>query len=158
MFKKKPKYSIKVCGDAMIADFYVNEKDAKGCYLHIHTPNNVFEQRITGYPYGYLLTAASQGNESEVEAYCTMLWRITQEIYQDIGFANDIIKAINKRDKRLFRQAESKAKASTPEQEQVEMAFMSDVAQYADANKKERKQMREQWREYAREALREEKV
>lgn len=155
MFKKKPKYSIKVCGEAMIADFYVNEKDIKGCYLHIHTPNNVFEQRITGYPYGYLLTAVTQGNESEVEAYCTMLWRITQEIYQDLGFANDIIKAINKRDKRLFKKAESAAKTTTPEQIAADEALMSEVAAYADASPKQRKQMRKQWKEEAREALKE---
>lgn len=155
LFKKKPKYSINVCSGAMTADFYVDDKKPEACYLHIHTPNNVFEQRITGYPYGYLLAAVVQDNVREVEAYCTMLWRITQEVYQDPGFATDIIKALSKRDKRLFKQAESAAKATTPEQEQADMALMSDVASFADASPKERKKMRQQWKEDAREAMKE---
>ena len=149
IFKKKPAQHIEVCSGAMIADFYVDEKDAKGCYLHIYAPNGVFEQRVVGYTYGYLLTAVKQGNMREVEAYCTMLWRITQEIYQDLGFANDIIHAINKRDKRLFKQAERNAKAVTPEQIAADEAFMGDVAAYADATPKERKKMRKKWKEEA---------
>ena len=153
IFKSKPAHHIEVCNGAMIADFYVNEKDAKGCYLHIYAPNGVFEQKVVGYPYGYLLAAVNQGKESEVEAYCTMLWRITQEIYQDIGFANDIIRAINKRDRRLLKQAEKSAKAVSREQNEADEALMREVADYADASPKEQKKMRQQWKEDAREVL-----
>lgn len=157
ILKTKPRYSVNVGNGAFVADFYVDEKraDVEHNYLHIHTPNHVFEQKIVGYPYGYLLAAVSKGNEEEVHNYCIFLWRITQEIYQDLGFANDIIKAINKRDKRLMKQAEKKAVAVTPEAEQGAQAFMEDVAAYADATPKERKKMREEWKDEARAALNE---
>ena len=147
MFKRKPAEHIEVCSGAMVADFYVDEGDARGCYLHIYAPNGVFEQRVVGYTYGYLLAAVRQGNVREVEAYCTMLWRITQEIYQDPGFANDVIKAINKRDKRLFKQAERNAKEVTPEQIEADAALMGEVAAFADATAKGRKKLRRQWKE-----------
>lgn len=157
ILKNKPRYSVDVGNGAFIADFYVDEKraDVEHNYLHIHTPNHVFEQKIVGYPYGYLLAAVSQGNEEEIHSYCTVLWRMTQEIYQDAGLANDILRAFAKYDKRLMRQAEKNAAAVTPETEQASQAFMEDVAAYADATPKERKKMREEWKDEARAALNE---
>lgn len=145
ILKNKPRYSVNVGNGAFIADFYVDEKraDVEHNYLHIHTPNHVFEQKIVGYPYGYLLAAVLQGNEEEVHNYCILLWRITQEIYQDIGFANDIIKAINKRDKRLMKQAEKKAVAVTDSEEMAAQAFMEDIASESGMSKKELKAKRE---------------
>lgn len=161
IFDKKP-YKQVVCGSgAFTLDFYVDEKhptDKSKNYLHITTPSGVFEQIVRNYAYGYLLIAAEKGNIRELEAYCLMLYRVSDEVYQDLGFANDILRAINKRDKRLMREGASRAKAVTPEQEQGDMALMTDVAAFADANDKERKQMRQQWKEDAREALREDKV
>ena len=158
IFDKKPYKSV-VCGSgAFTLDFYVDEKhptDKSKNYLHITTPSGAFEQIVRNYAYGYLLIAAEKGNIRELEAYCLMLYRVSDEVYQDLGFASDIIKAINKRDKRLMREGASKAKSVTPEQEQGDMALMSDVAAFADATPKERKQMRKQWKEDAREALRE---
>lgn len=156
IFKKKPTHHIEVGNGAMYADFYVDEKKAKDCYLHIYALNGVFEQKITGYPYGYLLTAVKQGNERELEAYCTMLWRITQEVYQDIGFANDIIHAINKRDRRLMKRAGNNARKVSTEQEQADMEAMRDIAEYADANKKERKKIRKKWKDDLSKTLKEE--
>lgn len=155
ILKNKPRYSVDVGNGAFIADFYVDEKraDVEHNYLHIHAPNHVFEQKIVGYPYGYLLAAVSQGNEEEVHNYCVVLWRVTQEIYQDAGLANDILRAFAKYDKRLMRQAEKNAAAVTPETEQGAQAFMEDVAAYADATPKERKKMREEWKDEARAAL-----
>lgn len=145
ILKTKPRYSVNVGNGAFVADFYVDEKraDVEHNYLHIHTPNHVFEQKIVGYPYGYLLAAVSKGNEEEVHNYCILLWRITQEIYQDIGFANDIIKAINKRDKRLMKQAEKKAVAVTDSEEMAAQAFMEDIASESGMSKKELKAKRE---------------
>lgn len=145
ILKTKPRYSVNVGNGAFVADFYVDEKraDVEHNYLHIHTPNHVFDQKIVGYPYGYLLAAVSKGNEEEVHNYCILLWRITQEIYQDIGFANDIIKAINKRDKRLMKQAEKKAVAVTDSEEMAAQAFMEDIASESGMSKKELKAKRE---------------
>lgn len=145
IFKTKPRYSVNVGNGAFIADFYVDEKhpDLEHNYLHIHTPNNVFEQKIVGYPYGYLLAAVSQGNEEEVHNYCVVLWRVTQEIYQDAGLANGILRAFAKYDKRLMKQAEQRAKAVTDTEEQASQAFMEDIASESGMSKKELKAKRE---------------
>lgn len=157
ILKTKPRYSVNVGNGTFVADFYVDEKraDVEHNYLHIHTPNHVFEQKIVGYPYGYLLAAVSQGNEEEVHNYCLLLWRIAQEVYQDLGFANDIIHALNKRDKRLMKEAETNAKAVSDAEETASQAFMEDVVAYAEASPKERKRMSEESRKEMREILKE---
>lgn len=155
ILKTKPRYSVNVGNGTFVADFYVDENraDVGHNYLHIHTPNYVFEQKIVGYPYGYLLAAVSQGNEEEVHNYCLLLWRITQEIYQDIGFANDIIRALNKRDKRLMKQAEKNAAAVTDSEEMASQVFMESVVERSQMNKKEAKAASEADKEIMREIL-----
>ncbi|WP_305156204.1 hypothetical protein [uncultured Muribaculum sp.] len=129
ILKTKPKHHLEIGNGAFIADFYVDEKnpDVEHNYLHIYAPNGVFEQKVVGYPYGYLLAAVSQGDENEIHSYCIMLWRITQEIYQDLGFAQDIIKAINKRDKRLMKQAEKEAAKVSEAEEMASDALMREA-------------------------------
>lgn len=155
--KKTPQYSVSVGNNTFVADFYVDEKnpDVKHNYLHIYAPNGVFEQKVVGYPFGYLLAAVSQGNENEIHSYCIMLWRITQEIYQDLGFAQDIIKAINKRDKRLMKQAEKEAAKVSEAEEMASQAFMEDVVAYAEASPKERKRMSKESRKEMKQILNE---
>ena len=157
ILKAKPRYSVNVGNGTFVADFYVDEKraDVEHNYLHIHTPNHVFEQKIVGYPYGYLLAAVSQGNEEEVHNYCLLLWRITQEVYQDLGFANDIIRAINKRDKRLIKQTEKEAAKLSEAEEMASQAFMEDVASESGMSKKELKAKRKADKELMRELLNE---
>ena len=157
IFKTKPRYSVNVGNGAFVADFFVDERhpDVEHNYLHIHTPNNVFEQKIVGYPYGYLLTAVSQGNEEEVHNYCVVLWRVTQEIYQDAGLANDILRAFAKYDKRTMKRGEGKAKTVTDEQEQGAQAFMEDIVSEQGMSKKELKAKREADREIMKAALNE---
>lgn len=157
ILKNKPRYSVNVGNGVFIADFYVDEKraDVEHNYLHIHTPNHVFEQKIVDYPYGYLLAAVSQGNEEEVHNYCVVLWRVTQEIYQDAGLANDILRAFAKYDKRLMKQAEKEAAAVTPEAEQGAQAFMEDIASEQGMSKKELKAKREADRQMMKEVLNE---
>lgn len=159
ILKNKPRYSVDVGNGAFIADFYVDEKraDVEHNYLHIHAPNHVFEQKIVGYPYGYLLAAVSQGNEEEVHNYCMVLWRVTQEIYQDAGLANDILRAFAKYDKRLMRQAEKNAAAVTDSEEMASQAFMEDIASESGMSKKELKAKREADKELMREILNENK-
>lgn len=159
IFKTKPSYSVNVGNGSFIADFYVDEKhpDVEHNYLHIHTPNNVFEQKIVGYPYGYLLAAVSQGNEEEVHNYCVVLWRVTQEIYQDAGLANDILRAFAKYDKRLMKRAEKEAATVTPEAEQGAQAFMEDIVSEQGMSKKELKAKREADKELMKEILSEDK-
>lgn len=155
ILKTKPRYSVNVGNGAFVADFYADGRhpDVEHNYLHIHTPNHVFEQKIMGYPYGYLLAAVSQGNEEEVHNYCVALWRVTQEIYQDAGLANDILRAFAKYDKRLMKQAEKNAAAVTDVQEQASQAFMEDLASEQGMSKKELKAKREADRQLMKEVL-----
>lgn len=159
IFKTKPRYSVNVGGGAFIADFYVDEKhpDVEHNYMHIHTPNNVFEQKIVGYPYGYLLTAVSQGNEEEVHNYCVVLWRVTQEIYQDAGLANDILRAFAKYDKRTMNRGEGKAKAVTDSEEMASQVFVEDIVSEQGMSKKELKAKREADKAEMRAVLNEDK-
>ena len=158
--RPKPEYTISVGGDAFVVDFYVDDKRPgnRHNYLHIHTPNGVLDFKTAGFPFGYLYTAVSRGNCAEVDAFCTLLWRVTQEVYQDPGFANDILRAIAKRDRRLMKQAESDAAKVTEEREEEARVFMEDVAEYADApTDKERKEIIRRWRIMDKEAIRETK-
>lgn len=157
ILKTKPRYSVNVGNGAFFADFYVDEKrpDVEHNYLHIHTPNHVFEQKIVGYPYGYLLAAVSQGNEEEVHNYCVVLWRVTQEVYQDAGLANDILRAFAKYDKRLMKQAEKNAAAVTDSEDMASAAFMESVIERSQMSKKEAKAASEADKELMREILNE---
>lgn len=157
LFKQKAYKSINVGNGAFIADFYVDEKnaDVKHNYLHIHTPNNVFEQRVVGYPYGYLLAAVNQGKEEEVHNYCVLLWRTSQEIYQDAGLAADIVKAFNKYDKRIMKQAEKAAKNVSDSEEMGAQAFMESVVERSQMSSKEAKKAAEEDKAIMREILQE---
>ncbi len=160
ILKTKPKHHLEIGNGAFIADFYVDEKnpDVKHNYLHIYAPNGVFEQKVIGYPFGYLLAAVSQGKEEEVHSYCVMLWRVTQEIYQDLGFCQDIIKAINKRDKRLMKEAEQNAKNVTDWQEQADNALMREAIERGKPmSRQQRRKMERESRKEMREILNEDK-
>lgn len=157
IFKKKPYKSIEIGGKAFIADFYVDEKNADVThnYLHIHTPNNVFEQRVVGYPYAYLLVAVNQGKEEEVHNYCVLLWRVSQEIYQDAGLAADIIKAFGKYDKRLMKRAEKEAANISEAQNEADTALMNDIVAEQSLSKKELAEKRKADRELLKDVLNE---
>lgn len=154
--KQRPHYRIKVSEDTFIADFYVDEKrlDIDHNYLHIFTPNGIFDIKVVGHPFVYLLQAVKQGNNFEVDAYCKMLWRVTQNIYTDYDFATDIIHAINALDERIDAKAKEKAAAVTDQEEEASQALMEDVAAYADAkSEEEREQILQEGRETLKEIL-----
>lgn len=153
--KREPKYSYEVGGGAFRFDFYVDEKDPKGNYLHITTPSGAFEQTVRNYAFGYLLAASQQGKMSELEAYGLMLYRVSDEVYQDLGFCQDIIKAINKRDKRLMKQGAKNAAKVTDTEETASQAFMESVVERSQMSKKEAKAASEADKAALREVLKE---
>lgn len=153
IFKKKPKYTYEVGGGVFKLEFYIDEKNPKGNYLHITTLSGVFEQKVCNYPFGYLLAASQQGKTSELEAYCVLLYRVSEEIYQDLGFCNDIIKAIQKRDKRLMKQGESNAKATSESQNEADTAFMQSVVEFAEADPKRRKEIQAEDKQILKDVL-----
>ena len=155
IFDKKP-YITKSVGEFQF-DFYYKEGVLKDTYLKITTTSGIWELKIAGntHTYGYLLTAAMHGNDEYLHGFAVSNVIVANAMCEDNAFKQDLDRIINKRTRRLMREGASRAKAVTPEQIAADEALMSDIAAYADATPKERKQMREQWKEDAREALRE---
>lgn len=142
--KNAPKHHIEIANGAVIVDFYVNEKDIKKCYMRMYARNGAFDYKIGAcHTYGYLMAAINQGNTRELEAFCILLWRMTQECYQDETLAKDLVTCFNARDERLMKQAEKEAAAVTPEQDMASAALMEDIASESGMSKKDLKTKRE---------------
>lgn len=155
--KNAPKHHIEIANGAVIVDFYVNDKDIKKCYMRMYARNGVFDYKIGAcYTYGYLMEAINQGNTRELEAFCILLWRMTQECYQDETLAKDLVTCFNARDERLMKQAEKEAAAVTDSEEMASQAFMEDIASESGMSKKELKAKREADRQMMEAALNEE--
>ena len=138
IFKPKRRtllHHINIGNGALWADFYVDTNRPDGCYLHIYSDHHVFEHKVTGEPYLYLMESVRQDKVSEVEAYCAMIWRLSTEIYQDIDLCKDIIKAFTDRDERLLKKGAEKAAEVTDLREEADQAFMTDVAREADRHR-----------------------
>lgn len=136
--KNAPKHHIEIANGAVIVDFYVNEKDIKKCYMRMYARNGAFDYKIGAcHTYGYLMAAINQGNTRELEAFCILLWRMTQECYQDETLAKDLVTCFNARDERLMKQAEKKAVAVTDSEEMASAAFMESVIERSQMSKKE---------------------
>lgn len=154
--KNAPKHHIEIANGAVIVDFYVNEKDIKKCYMRMYARNGAFDYKIGAcHTFGYLMAAINQGNTRELEAFCILLWRMTQECYQDETLAKDLVTCFNARDERLMKQAEENAAAVTPEQDMASAALMEDIVSEQDMSKKELKAKREADRELMKEVLNE---
>ena len=154
--KNAPKHHIEIANGAVIVDFYVNEKDIKKCYMRMYARNGAFDYKIGAcHTYGYLMAAINQGNTRELEAFCILLWRMTQECYQDETLVKDLVTCFNARDERLMKQAEKEAAAVTPEQDMASAALMEDIVSEQGMSKKELKAKREADREMMKVALNE---
>lgn len=152
--KNAPKHHIEIANGAVIVDFYANEKDIKKCYMRMYARNGAFDYKIGAcHTYGYLMAAINQGNTRELEAFCILLWRMTQECYQDEALAKDLVTCFNARDERLMKQGAEKAKAVTDSEEMAAQAFMEDIASESGMSKKELKAKRETDRELMKEIL-----
>lgn len=154
--KNAPKHHIEIANGAVIVDFYVNEKDIKKCYMRMYARNGAFDYKIGAcHTYGYLMAAVNQGNTRELEAFCILLWRMTQECYQDETLAKDLVTCFNARDERLMKQAEKEAAAVTDSEEMASQAFMESVVERSQMSKKEAKAASEADRELMKEILNE---
>ena len=135
-----PKRHIEIANGAVVVDFYVNEKDIKKCYMRMYARNGAFDYKIGAcHTYGYLMAAVNQGNTRELEAFCILLWRMTQECYQDEILAKDLVTCFHARDERLMKQGAEKAKAVTDSEEMASQAFMESVVERSQMSKKEAK-------------------
>lgn len=154
--KNAPKHHIEIANGAVIVDFYVNEKDIKKCYMRMYARNGAFDYKIGAcHTYGYLMAAINQGNTRELEAFCILLWRMTQECYQGETLAKDLVTCFNARDERLMKQVEKNAAAVTDSEEMASAAFMESVIERSQMSKKEAKAASEADKELMREILNE---
>ena len=164
IFDKKPYKSVESYPYKF--DFYLDEKkvaknDDEGSYLQIYSIGEEhWEMKISvkAHAYGYLLAALEQGAIKQLHDYARLMWSASMLATTEQGVNNDLWRAILKWQKRQQKQAERRAKAGTEHEELASQSLMTDVAAYADATPKERKQMRKQWKEDAREALKEDEV
>lgn len=155
ILKTKP-YKTVECG-GFIANFYYKEGDLKKTYLEITTVSGVWSMRIAGntHPYGYLLEAANQEKVEQIHGYAAMLFILSQQFTQDQGLIDDVVRGINKWQKRMDAKAREAAKNVSDAEETASHAFMEEVAAYADATPKERKKIRKADKEVLREVLNE---
>ena len=111
--------------------------------------------RIAGniHAYGYLLEAANQEKIEQIHGYAAMLFILSQQFTQDQGLTNDVVRSINKWQKRMDKKAQEAAKDVSDAEETASQAFMEEVAAYADATPKERKKMRKADKAALREVL-----
>ena len=124
--------------------------------MRMYARNGAFDYKIGAcHTYGYLMAAINQGNTRELEAFCILLWRMTQECYQDETLAKDLVTCFNARDERLMKQAEKNAAAVTDSEEIASQAFMESVVERSQMNKKEAKAASEADKELMREVLNE---
>lgn len=152
--KNAPKHHIEIANGAVIVDFYVNEKDIKKRYMRMYARNGAFDYKIGAcHTYGYLIAAINQGNTRELEAFCILLWRMTQECYQDETLAKDLVTCFNARDERLMKQAEKNAAAVTDSEEMASQALMEDIVSEQGLSKKELAEKREADKAVMREIL-----
>lgn len=159
--KKEPEYHYFFGNESVggfEVDFYMTENKPSDCYVHIHGKSGnggIFDVKLNGYSYGYLMASAQQGNEENIHGFCAMLFILATQIYQDNGLCNDVLKAINKYQKRLDKKAEEVAKSTTKEQEEADDALINDIIAEQSMSKKELKAKRESDHEMMREILQE---
>lgn len=155
ILKAKPYKTVEGCG--FIANFYYKEGNLAKTYLEITAISGVWSMRIAGntHTYGYLLEAANQEKFEQIHGYAAMLFILSQQFTQDQGLTNDVVRGINKWQKRMNAKAREAAKNVSDAEETASHAFMDEVAAYADATPKERKKMRMANKEALRAAMRE---
>lgn len=157
ILKTKP-YKTVECG-LFIANFYYKEGNLAETYLEITTMSGLWSIRIAGntHAYGYLLEAANQEKIEQINGYASILFILSQQFTQDQGLVDDVVRGINKWQKRMDKKAQEAAKNVSTAEETASHAFMEEVAAYADATPKERKKMRKADKSALHEVLNENK-
>ena len=102
------------------------------------------------HPNAQLYHCLSAGDKETVHWFCTRIYTLVTLLTTDVGFANDIEKAMQKYSKRLDKKAESNAKAVVEDEDKAEQEAIQVDIQYAKMSKKERKQYQEALRDEIR--------
>lgn len=153
--KQRKPYLVKEVGEWKFT-FHYKEGNVEKTFLSITNASGLMNMRIGGNTdaYGYLLAAARQNIDSQLQGYIATLFVPAMVITQDQTLCDDIHKAIDSWLERRTAEAEAAAEAVTEEQEQSAQVVMEDVAELADAETdKERKAIRERWKRELKEEM-----
>ena len=138
---------------SFIVDFYFQEDEPQKCYLEISTISGIFNLKLQGIAYGYLLESARQGKEENIHGFCAMMYLITDRVFSDEGFADDLIRACNKYQNRMFKKATELAKKATKKDEDASKIIMDSVIERANMNKRQSKKASKIERELAKDVI-----
>lgn len=153
LFPEKPKHTHIVGDNIFTMMFYENPKIIRENYLHVFSKNKTFELKVRGFAYGYLLAAYRQKRYTELDAFCYVMYRITDGVYQDGEFAEDVIKALTAYDERKIKEARKDAEEVTEGEEIANQALMEEVVEDISSDKKTRAKRRKQWKEDVKEII-----
>lgn len=151
ILKQKPFRSVEVSPYRF--DFYYDESNVKksilkGTYLEISTVRDDEQWSLTmpgnSHAYGYLLEALNQGKTAQLANYARLMWCMSMLDTTEQGFDNDAWKVVLKWQKRMFKRAESNAKAVTETEEIANQAFMESAIKRSKMSRKEVKKEREE--------------
>lgn len=157
LFKQKAYKRAEV--GSWIYEWHVDEKHPDRSFMRIMSNDYTFELRLKPNfnSFGYLLAAAEQGLNSQLENYARLLFSVAALDTLDQELDNDLWLAIDRWRKRQFAKGAENAKRVTEEQEMADTAFMQSVVDYANATPKERKEISKQDKAILRELLNEDK-
>lgn len=154
--KQRKPYLVKEVGEWKFT-FHYKEGSIEKTFLSITSTSGIFNCRVGGntHAFGYLLSAAQQGLDAQLQGYAVTLYIPAMAMTQDAGLTADVQKAINKWMKRKESEAKSAAKDVTETEEIASKAFMESVVERSQMNKKEAKAASEADKEIMREILNE---
>lgn len=158
IFKQKPYRSVEV--NPYRFDFYYDENNIrkgilKGTYLRISVVREDEQWSLAmpgnSHAYGYLLAALNQGKTEQLANYARLMWCMSMLDTTEQGFDSDAWKVVLKWQKRMFKRAESNAKAVTEAEETASQAFMESVVKRSKMSRKEVKKEREELKKVLKE-------
>lgn len=155
---QKPVYHFEFGGGvadyAFAVDFFMKEGSPKDCYMQVKSALGMFDFKLQGYTYWYLMESARQGIEENIHGFCATMSLVAGGVYQDEEFSQDIISAVMRYSERLIEKAKITAGEVTDEQEQMSQTIMEDVAKFAELESdQERDALRERWKEEMRDEM-----
>lgn len=154
--KQRKPFLVKEVGEWKFT-FHYKEGSIDKTFLSITSTSGIFNCNIGGntHAYGYLLAAAKQGLDAQLQGYIVSLFIPAMAMTQDQELTSGVQKAIVEWQKRKEAEGAEKAKAVTDSEEMTSQAFMESVVERSQMSKKEAKAASEADKELMREILNE---
>lgn len=152
--KQRKPYLVKEVGEWKFT-FHYKEGSIDKTFLSITSTSGLMNMRIGGncHAFGYLLAAAKQNLDHQLQGYIATLFIPAMAMTQDQELVAGVQDAIRKWQNRKDEEAKAAAEAITDTEEEANQAFMEDVVAETDMSKKELKAKREADKEVMREII-----